>query len=271
MKPEKVVIICPVTRLAVKKLFYELDALICDRANTRLVLYVDTGNPTILDICNQYKQYQGNFEEIVVEKSGNETVPHFKISRRRDRIAQGKEDCKKFIGDADYVMGIEDDCRIPKDAMQRLLGHIQKKDVGFVQGVQVGRWYTKYIGAWKFDNLYNPSRIYSLPYRDAWSKWLPKHLEDIDGGGFYCYMTKASLYKDADYKWKDPLGPDVWYGVGLRKKGYKCLMDWGLVIGHDTGEILYPDDKVKQVVYNKDKKGWSLESWTTNKRARKDK
>jgi hypothetical protein len=119
--------------------------------------------------------------------------------------------------------------------------------IGFVEGVQCGRWGTKMIGAWNANSIDRPFCIETL---------LPpatRRYDVITAGGFYGYATNRELYFGHKYYWDDqqPWGPDVNFGFYVRRMGYGCIIDWSLVFGHDDyGKILWPEGKLTKVVYN---------------------
>jgi hypothetical protein len=73
-------------------------------------------------------------------------------------------------------------------------------------------------------------------------------------------MTKTALFKGIDSHWHDDcFGPDVCFGLDLRKQGFKNYIDWGLIVGHnDYGTILLPVGELSTVLYNKINGKWTL-------------
>lgn len=261
MQP-KTSIIIPITRhWALDKLFECLDDLICDTEKTELILYVDTDNNAVRLACYNYCDFSTKFTDKKVLISDNPAPSEVRINVRRDRIVEGREKIKELISeDSEYIFGVEDDTIFPADSIKRMLRSIQRKETGFVQGVQVGRWSIKYIGAWRVNDLENPTKILTLPFLNAEGK-TDRFLERIDAGGFYCYMTKTKLFKEIKGEWHDDcFGPDVCYGLELRKQGFINYIDWGLICGHnDFGVIIKPDKDTKGVKYNKINNRWILQ------------
>lgn len=174
------------------------------------------------------------------------------VTERRKRIVQVNNEARDLIGDTDYVISVEDDTIIPEDAFEKLLYMATTKEIGTAQGVQVGRWGIQMIGAWRVNDVHNPTEALTLPYisTDA------RVIEKIDAGGWYCYITPTKLFKEIERGWHgEPYGPDVVYGLELRKKGYQNYIDWSLVTGHQKGaRVLWPDAEYLQTVYYKDGK-----------------
>lgn len=239
---------------AVERWLKNLASVEHDPELTNLVLIVDTDEPYIK---YEFEKFAGDYEYrsfhfiINHDFSPNEV----RIAIRRQRIADVKNQSKELIAkcDGDYVIAFEDDTVFDGLDIMRLLNPlIADPTIGFVEGVQCGRWGVRMIGAWKCDNFLSPSRIETL---------LPAIVggyEEIDGGGWYGYATRKDLYLECDYytESSQPWGPDVNYGLWLRSKGYKCLIDWQSNFGHNDHNIIkYPDATVTKIIYTKDING----------------
>lgn len=235
-------------------------------SQTELVFYVDHHEATIPNrLINHFKKQDDLWHTIQIVQSGQRPTPEVRIATRRDRIVEMKEASKRYIGDSEFVFGLEDDTIPPPDAYYRL-DKAWDAQTGYVEGVQVGRWGFRMVGAWKTDNIKNPTQIETLiPLKDG-------GIEEIDGGGFYCYLTRTDLYKEAKYHWHDEcFGPDVNYGIELRKKGLKCKIDWDLICGHLTRNgIIRPDTaQIIGVSYRKSADGqWSVATQSTQPEGR---
>lgn len=251
-------IIVTITRYwALESLFKCLENLICDPLKTNLILYVDSDDPRIINHIEDYTDVC-KYKLVKIEFSGKPAPSEIRIKTRRDRIVANHNEIKKLI-ESDYILEVEDDTIFPENTLQKLLPPIMRADIGFVEGVQAGRWGYKMIGAWRVDNLADPQTILTMPYLKAGDK--NTYLENIDAGGFYCYMTKSILFKGAKFGWHDEcFGPDVSFGLDLRRQGFKVLIDWSLICGHNVKTtIIYPDEKVCQVRYNKINNEWRLD------------
>lgn len=184
-----------------------------------------------------------------------------RIAVRRLRIAEIKNQSKELVRrcPAPFVIGLEDDTVFPPNTFKRLVKNfIKLDDVGFLEGVQCGRWGVKMIGGWRFKN------IRSLDYVET---IMPgEGIEWIDAGGFYGYITTKGHYLDHIYYWlpEQPWGPDVNFGIWLRLQGVRCRIDWGLKFGHnDHNVILKPDGNISKVVYNKKDNKWVRSDYET--------
>lgn len=262
--PEVSIIVTITRHWALEKLFYCLDNLITP-TETEVILYIDTDDDKVINSVSQYvDNCKFNVNTII---SGNSSPNEIRIKDRRDRISNNHNDLKKYIN-GEYVLEFEDDTVFPEDSLVRLLKIIKREDVGFVQGVQVGRWGYRMIGVWKVNNISNPTKIITYPFTKI--DKVGDYVEGIDAGGFYCYMTKASLFKEHEFTWHDEcFGPDVSYGLSLKNKGFKNYVIWNLLCGHNIGNaILYPDDKVVQIEYNKINDRWILKPKTLTKQSK---
>ncbi len=225
----------------VKLVLEQLHALELGPHVAELVLAIDNPKIKTTQLDEQLRGAK-KWRNITMLKTDSKTPPKFDMHVRRNRIAALRNATKAVIGGSNFVFSFEDDTLIPANAMVRLLERWQILDhPGFIEGVEVGRWGHPYIGAWTVNDLQVPTEYISLGYR-------PDGFERIDIGGFYCYVTTTALYKSIDYKWNEPMGPDAYFTLELRKKGYLNYIDWSVTCGHDAGnEILYPDENAVQI------------------------
>lgn len=251
MEQPIITIIILVTReWAQKDLFKCLEDLEVDPFRTQTIFYIDTDDPRINE------QHMREYPNVRVLRSLRGGPSEVRINSRRDRIAQNHNNIKNFIQpESEIVIGFEDDTLFRPDAAKRLLETMKDPSVGFVEGVQVGRWSHKYVGAWKVDNIIEPTTIESLTPEQG--------KQEIDAGGFYCFATRAELYKSIPHQWHDEcFGPDVCYGLEVRKRGYKNIIDWDIICGHnDYGKILLPDCDIVKIKYVKQGEKWKIQ-WT---------
>lgn len=247
MEQPVITIFCAFTR------YWALDQWLSDLASTKhepsltnLCFIVDVDEPRIKIRLEKYSR-ENNYRSFQCVLNENNQPNEVRIAHRRLRIAEVKNQSKELIAnaDGDYVLSLEDDTVFTDLDVMRLLAPFKNPLYGFVEGVQCGRWGIKMIGAWRTDNVLNPTRIETL---------LPsKGIEHIDAGGFYGYFTRKHLYLMASYFADDnPYGPDVHFGLWLRRNGWICAINWDVVFGHnDHNRVLWPDGKISKVSYNK--------------------
>lgn len=198
-----------------------------------------------------------NFKRIRVASFGDKPEEH--IHQRRYRIAAIHNKAKRFINyQSEYVFLIEDDTTYPSNTLTKMLEVIKlSSDYAFVEGVELGRHATKYIGAWHCDDVFEPVHILStMPtYENA--------IEAIDAGGLYCCLVDADEYREhtfgpfvkEDIK---GLSSDLNFGLWLRRKGRMCLLDWSIHCDHigDKGSVNLGNTKPVQVVFEKVANRW---------------
>lgn len=219
-----------------------------DPALTNLAIIVDCGDDYILNAIRHFAKTRG-YRSFVYKMNENWHPNDVRIAARRPRIAELKNQSKDLVMrcDGHYVIGLEDDTYFPDlDIMRLLTPLFEDVSVGFVEGVQCGRWEVKIIGAWNVDDVQNPYHAETLlPSQDY---------QEIDAGGLYGYATRRELFLNHEYYTasSQPYGPDVNFGLWVRQRGYRCLIDWSTVFGHrDWSAILYPTGDITQVTYDK--------------------
>jgi hypothetical protein len=151
--------------------------------------------------------------------------------RRKQRISDIHNEIKTYINGGEFVFLTEDDTLLPPDTLTKLMPLYG--DSGLVSGVQAGRHGFTHIGAWDVGET-----IVSVPMGTG--------LREVDATGFYCLLTRTEYYLDHDFKpYKDILGPDVDFGMGLRAKGLKNYIDYSIQCTHMTPK---EDIEVKDIV-----------------------
>lgn len=241
-------IFLPVSRSQhVQPLFNSLEALECDPATTSLLVYVD-GDKSLYDAVSPLVSGSKFNQPQCIHRPQD---PKQKISKnstddRRKRIAAIWNEARDLIGPCKYVMGIEDDTIVPSHSLERLLdGYGHHPYAGLIEGAELGRWGITHVGGWRADDVYEPTHIQSAVPFDAVKPGLESRdqttTEEIDAGGFYCYLTKREHFVGHEYKpYGHILGPDFDYGLSLRQQGYKNYIDWSVRCTHllDDGRKL---------------------------------
>lgn len=244
-------IFCPFTRgWAVEQWLGDLDRLNIEPARTNLAIIIDIDDPYILRAVREHAEKRG-FRKFVFRMNENWSPNEVRIPARRLRIADVKNQSKDLISqcDGDIVVCFEDDTVFSNLDIHRLIDPLARDQVGFVEGVQCGRWQFKMIGAWRSDDPRDPHHIETLMLG-------AEGYESIDGGGWYGYATKRQLYLNCEYyaSSAQPWGPDVNYGLWLKRQGYECFVDWQSPFGHnDHNRILYPDRDIIKVSFTKNR------------------
>jgi hypothetical protein len=225
-----------------------LESVEHDPKRTNLAIVVDCGDDYILNTIKDFAKRR-EYRHLVYKMNEQWHPNDVRIAARRPRIAEVKNQTKDLVSqtDGEIIIGLEDDTFFEGMDLHRLIDPILQSDqVGFVEGVQCGRWDVKMIGAWRVDDVRNPYHAETLMPGQGY--------EEIDAGGWYGYATKRSLYLQHEYysASSQPYGPDVNFGLWVRQQGYKCVVDWSTIFGHrDHDAILYPVGKLTAVGFDK--------------------
>lgn len=154
----------------------------------------------------------------------------------------------------DFIFTVEDDTVIYPNTLIRLMDDWRDLTeagykIGLVSGVQVGRWGFKYVGAWHADNPHDLRCLSTAQYR-------PSGLQQIDTTGFYCFLTTYHNFVSVENTFGQ-FGPDVYFGLELRKQGLINYIDWGIIAGHvSPGGILVPGEDCVIVRYERPGSEW---------------
>lgn len=173
--------------------------------------------------------------------------PGAEIKQRRWRISEIHNFAKEHIPEGtDQVFLIEDDTVFQPEALAQLQEAMEQNEAAFVQGVEVGRWKTPYIGGWKADDVQNPREVVSVMPGEG--------VQDIDAGGLYCALVDARAYlkhrfqpyeRDQDMK---GLGCDVNFGFWMKQLGMRVLMNWDVQCGHYKDGVQLRLENIRPVV-----------------------
>jgi hypothetical protein len=237
-------IILPISREQhLLRVFASLELLECDRERTRLLAFVDGEADLFLTARNLV--HESKFAErlcVQVDILGERR--EFSINTRRRRIAALHNKIRKLIKPCEHVFLIEDDGVVPPDALSRLLADYQAHPfAGFIEGVELGRWGLPHVGARRADDVYDMKRLESaMPARPELLNnagraigRVPDHMvEEIDAGGLYACLTKYERYAGHEFKPYEgcAFGPDIEWGLELRRHGYRNYLDWTVGVEH---------------------------------------
>lgn len=245
-------IILPISRTEyLRPVFNCLDKL--ERpADTELLIITD-GDNKLQRAVDKRLDYI-NYKRIKVINFGD--TPAEGIDNRRYRIAAIHNKAGHYVSEnCDHVFLIEDDTTYPPDALNKMLKQFQDDNCAYVEGVELGRWKTPYIGAWKVDNLLDPNEIISV---------MPSHgIQNIDAGGLYCALTDAAMYRMHNFEPFDKQGKvglscDVNFGLYLRRHGFDCYLDHSIQCDHigEKGSVNLGNTIPRQVRFSKTSRGW---------------
>ena len=224
--------------------FEDLFSTDLDPRNTNLAFIVDCneeegGMKIYAKIMDEMNKVQ--FRKFLITRNLEHHVNSVNIPIRRKRIAEIKQQSKELIAnlDGDYVLSLEDDTVFTNLCVKRLYSLASQPYVGMVTTYEAGRWTNKIIGVWNFNNVRNPT--------ECWTELPNEDFEECDAAGFFCYLTRTELYLKHDYttELSEPWGPDVNYGLWLRRNDYVNYVDWSQPCGHNTGSgIISPNSNL---------------------------
>lgn len=210
-----ITIILPVSRAEfIDRVLTNIELLETGNHRVSLLVLVDGPNDLFVKVRNHISKLK--FTELLcVQFESAHKLRHFDVLGRRLRISDIHNQIKTNLKKCDYVLSLEDDTLIPHNSLELLYNEYMKDPyMGFISGLEIGRWGHPHIGAWEVDNLYNIENITSIDK--------PESVKEVDAAGFYCMLTPFEVYMSHEFKpfGNNQLGPDVEYGIELRKQGY---------------------------------------------------
>jgi hypothetical protein len=229
-------IFIPISRAEhLQRLFHALEMLDCVPEATGLLTYVD-GLADLFVTARNLTEASRFAQRLCVQRPQTDRVLRlFDISSRRNRIADIQNEAKQYLQGCDLIFGVEDDTVPPPHALRQLLhDYAVHPHAGFIEGVELGRWGIPYVGAWRADDIYEPTKFESAMPPTPGETFQPADvIQEIDAGGFYCYLTRAQTFLAHHHApFGDALGPDVAYGLALRQQGFMNYIDWSVRCAH---------------------------------------
>ena len=170
-------------------------------------------------------------QKLCVKYRSEEKSSNFNVLIRRKRISDIHNEVKKSISKCDYIFLLEDDGIIKSNALEMLFKeYLIDPYIGFVSGLEIGRWGYPHIGAWTVDSIYDTKFFYSIDK--------PQNVTNVDASGFYCLLTRYETYMSHVFKpyGNNQLGPDVDFGIELRKQGYINKVHDKVLLDHLTDD-----------------------------------
>lgn len=143
---------------------------------------------------------------------------------------------------ADYIMWFDADMKIPPDAMDKMLKHMEEGH-DIVTGLYFRR--QPHYNAVLFKDLHETEdgKCAHTDFDDY-----PKDsLFEVGGCGFGCVMTRASIFEDIvlqEGNWFEPKyngGEDIAFCIRAKNCGYKIMCDSSIKLGH-CGHIVVTEE-----------------------------
>ena len=157
----------------------------------------------------------------------------------------------------DFVMMVDNDIALPRDALRNLLEH----DVDFVMGYYLNR-YSR--GENRYTTLYKPAwnwQMYEMgELRDMRERG--EHLIKVKGGGMGCALIRTSVFERVEFPWfewvdqarqkmdvadayesRDAFtsgGEDITFCIQCDLAGIEIHADTRVACGHEFREVKWP-------------------------------
>lgn len=208
-----------------------IELLECNQEQTNILCIVDGTPELFIKTRNLINDLKFN-QRLCIESNYPDIPKQLDIPTRRKRIAAAHNQAKDLIQhNSGHVFTIEDDTIIPKGALKTLQKVATRhRAFGMAEGVELARWGIPYVGAWKINDIYNPTQLESIDnIQDVTTETKETN---IDAGGLYCSLIRADLYKQHEFTSDNGLGPDVNFGIELRQLGYENFIVWQVQCTH---------------------------------------
>ena len=196
--------------------------------------------------------YKSIFE---VDRAGNEivfdSVRGYDVATARNRIAQMALDLK-----TDYVLMVDNDVVLPKDALVNLLDDPKEISLGYYAHRNADNKYSGQTCICKLrdehGNLY-----YNYPLESEYTSAEMQALKEsgstkiqIHGGGMGCALIQTDVFKRTSYPWYDwvnygdahrgMLSEDLYFCELCRNSHYQIYADVRVACGHLFRHIQWP-------------------------------
>lgn len=177
-----------------------------------------------------------------------EFVRGYDCATARNKIAQ-----KAIDMDAEYVLTIDNDVVVPKDALKNLISHGEKVCLGYYAHRGSDNVYHGQACIYKLKDEHGNS-YFNYPMESGYfAEELHSlsdkgvHLIQVHGGGMGCALISTSVFKRLKYPWYDwvnyesrgMLSEDLFFCEGCRKAGIKIYADTRVNCGHMLRHVQY--------------------------------
>lgn len=181
-----------------------------------------------------------------MDKGGNDCIFEFirgyDCARARNVIAK-----RAMELETDYVLMVDNDMIIPKDALINLLDDPKEVCLGYAAHRNAANDYTGLMNLFKLGE-YNYNRHYSMmDIKELIAKGTTKF--QVHGGGMACALFKTSLFKQlpfpyfnwSNYKTGFCLSEDLYFCEVCRKAKIPVWADTRVACGHNFRKFYWPE------------------------------
>ena len=181
-----------------------------------------------------------------------EFIRGYDVATARNKIAQ-----KALDLETDYVLMVDNDVVLPKDALKNLTDDLKEVCLGYYAHRDTDNVYR---GRTCVCKVYDPNGVkyFNYPLESEYTAEELKELRDgnnfkarIHGGGMGCAFIKTELFQRLDYPWYDwvnyanahrgMLSEDLFFCEKCRKARIPIYTDTRVGCGHMLRRIQWPD------------------------------
>ena len=191
-----------------------------------------------------------------VDKCGHEvlfnSVRGYDVATARNRIAQDALDCK-----ADFVLSVDNDVVLPRDALKYLLEDARDVNLGFYAHRDADNLYRGKTCICKLTDE-EGNAYYHFPLESEYMATEMHQLADagetkiqVHGGGMGCALIRTSVFERIEYPWYDwvnygdknrgMLSEDLYFCVQCAIAGIPIYADVRVGCGHLLRHVQWPD------------------------------
>jgi len=168
-----------------------------------------------------------------------ESVRGYDVATARNRIAQIALDLN-----TDYVLSVDNDVTLPKDALKLLLEDPKDICMGFYAHRDSDNIYRGRTCACKLKDE-NGKEYYNYPLESEYTAAEMKAMANagvtkipVHGGGMGCALVKTDVYRKVPYPWYD------WVNYGDANRGMLSEDLYFCVLCRNSGYTIYTDVRV---------------------------
>ena len=190
-----------------------------------------------------------------LDKTGHEvlfdSVRGYDVATARNRIAQMAMD----LG-TDYVLMVDNDVVLPRDALQKLLENAKDVNLGYYAHRDTDNIYRGNTCICKLMDS-NGKEYYNFPLESEFTAKEMKFLTDagakkleVHGGGMGCALIRTEVFRTLKYPWYDwvnysddnrgMLSEDLYFCVQCRDNGIPIYADVRVGCGHLLRNVQWP-------------------------------
>ena len=181
-----------------------------------------------------------------------ESVRGYDVATARNKIAQ-----KAIDLEADYLLTVDNDITLPKDALKLLLEDAHEVNLGYYAHRDM---YNIYRGRTCICKLYdeNGKEYYNYPLESEYTAEEMHSMAEsgdqkivVHGGGMGCALIRTETFKTLSYPWYDwvnygdsnrgMLSEDLYFCALCRASGIKIYADVRVGCGHLLRHVQWPE------------------------------